>query len=129
MPAAPSSSAAVKKAGSVSPSETVYRSLRTAKQFETVFRLGSRRRIGGVLVVQTPGPDGPPRVGFVVGRKVGGAVERNRAKRRLREAVKLVPLIDGTDYVVVASAAVVDAPFERLQKWLLEAISSKEEEA
>jgi len=123
------SSAAAKRAGSESPSETVYLSLRTSSQFQDVFRLGSRRRSGGILVVQAPGPGGPPRVGFVVGRKIGGAVQRNRAKRRLRAAVRKVSLEDGTDYVIVASEAVVHTPFDRLIRWLSEAIIKEETEA
>ncbi len=65
----------------------------------------------------------------MVGRKVGGAVQRNRAKRRLREAVRRVPLQQGTDYVIVASAAVVDTPFDRLVRWLKTAIANEESEA
>lgn len=45
------------------------------------------------------------RVGFTATKKVGGAVIRNRAKRRLREAARtLLPLhgVPGTDYVFVA---------------------------
>ena len=35
--------------------------------------------------------DGPMRVGFTVSKRVGGAVERNRIRRRLREVVRLMP--------------------------------------
>jgi len=35
-----------------------------------------------------PGPDALPRVGFIVNRAVGGAVVRNRVRRRLREAAR-----------------------------------------
>jgi ribonuclease P protein component len=60
---------------------------------------------------------GPARVGFTVSRKVGGAVERNRVRRQLREVVRLsaaTSLNPGSDYVVVGRRAALDIPFVRL---------------
>jgi ribonuclease P protein component len=56
-------------------------------------------------------------VGFTATRRVGGAVVRNRAKRRLREAARhLVPLHGkcGYDYVFVARAGTAKRPWPRL---------------
>ena len=62
----------------------------------------------------------------VAGRLVGPAVRRNRAKRRIREAMSRVPL-GGRDYVVVATASVVRVPFEELTAWIDAALQDMEE--
>ena len=56
-------------------------------------------------------------VGFTATRKVGGAVVRNRAKRRLREAARLLlPELasPGFDYVFIARGGVTTRPWPRL---------------
>lgn len=69
-----------------------------------------------------PGVPGSPRVGFVVGKEVGGAVRRNRVKRRLREAIALAPLREGHDYVVAGTAELVELPFRELVEMVCEAV-------
>ena len=58
--------------------------------FERVYKQGKRHFAGHLTVFylrrETPGG---PRIGFTVGRALGGAVDRNRMKRRLREAVRM----------------------------------------
>ena len=58
------------------------------------------------------------KVGFSVGKKIGCAVERNRARRRIRETYRLneTRLKSGFDIVIVARRAAVDGPFDLLQK-------------
>jgi ribonuclease P protein component len=63
-------------------------------------------------------PDtGPPRVGFTASRKVGNAVVRNRARRRLKaaaDAVLAARARPGTDYVLIARAATPSRPYADL---------------
>jgi ribonuclease P protein component len=59
----------------------------------------------------------PPRVGFTVSRKVGNAVARNRARRRLRAAADAVMpshAAAGEDYVLIGRAGTLTRPFADL---------------
>jgi len=57
--------------------------------FERVYKQGQRHFSAHMTVFYLPQVEGGARFGFTVGRLLGGAVERNRIKRRLREAVRL----------------------------------------
>ncbi len=96
-------------------------------RFGQVYRKGRRSEVGGVLVITGDGESGPPEVGIVAGRSVGNAVRRNRAKRRLREAMSQVELQPDATYVVVASPEVVAVPFAELKDRLRAAIVENEE--
>jgi ribonuclease P protein component len=73
----------------------------------------------GAVLIQALPRDGEPvvRAGFTATRRIGGAVERNRAKRRLREAARLLlpaHASPGFDYVFVARGGVTTRPWPRL---------------
>jgi ribonuclease P protein component len=79
--------------------------LSRSADFDRVVRRGrSHATREFVLYVFPRGGEGPPRLGLSVSRKVGGAVQRNRVKRLLREAFALegARLPEDTDAVVVA---------------------------
>ena len=56
------------------------------------------------------------RCGFTVSKRVGGAVVRNRVKRRLREIVRALPLKPGTDIVISARPRTATAKFGELKQ-------------
>ncbi|MEL6575157.1 MAG: ribonuclease P protein component [Pseudomonadota bacterium] len=78
--------------------------------------LQARRRAEGEDA--SDGRQAPVRVGYTCSKKVGNAVTRNRAKRRLREAAAcLLPEAGkpGWDYVLIGRAgSTIDRPFEAL---------------
>jgi len=62
-------------------------------------------------------PPRPPRIGFTVSRKVGNAVARNRARRRLRAAAETVMsrhAAAGEDYVLIGRVGTLTRPFAAL---------------
>ena len=70
-----------------------------------------------VLQARKRTDDGPVRFGFTVSKKVGNAVERNRARRRLKEIVRLSDtnrMQSGHDYVLVGRRAALKLPFDRI---------------
>jgi ribonuclease P protein component len=75
-----------------------------------------------VVLVKLQATEDQIRVGIVAGRSVGGAVQRNRAKRLLREAMRaLLPnLAPGWDLILVARQPLLEADFQQV----LAAVSS-----
>ena len=73
----------------------------------------------GAVLIQARPRDAEPlvRAGYTATKRIGGSVERNRAKRRLREAARLLlPQLasPGFDYVFVARGGVTTRPWPRL---------------
>ena len=64
----------------------------------------------------------PPRVAFAIGRRVGGAVVRNRLRRRLRALARGSALPGGV-WLVSGSPGAGEATFAELQRWWDSAVS------
>jgi ribonuclease P protein component len=83
--------------------------LQTGAEFDAVFKRGVR--LNGRLFLLVAAPNGRTfdRLGLAVSRRVGGSVERNRARRLLRESFRRLPHAGGpgVDLVVVARADLV----------------------
>jgi ribonuclease P protein component len=95
-------------------------SMKTRKDFLAAAR--AEKWVGPVMLVQQRDrEDETPdiRVGFTASKKVGNAVARNRAKRRLRAlSAEMLPKSAkaGHDYVWVAKRGTVSAPFWKLRR-------------
>jgi ribonuclease P protein component len=90
---------------------------------------GVRRVTPSVTLELCKTPDGGDglRVGFTATKKLGGAVVRNRAKRRLRSAAAAVlPLCGraGNDYVLVARRDTLTRPYDQLLADLTSALTA-----
>jgi ribonuclease P protein component len=93
--------------------------LRRRAEFLRVAATGKKAATGGVVLQAMARGDGSPaRLGFTVTKKVGNAVIRNRTKRRLREAARLLlserPVV-GFDLVLIGRDSTRNRDFITLQ--------------
>ena len=96
--------------------------LRNRRDFRLVYSRG-RSFVNPMLVLYArPTGEGPCRVGFSISKKLGGAVDRNRIKRRLRELVRehSTKLRPGYDVVLVGRSRLKDAGFVEMRQALEE---------
>jgi ribonuclease P protein component len=89
--------------------------------FQRVYQAGRRQFTGNMTVFflrREAALAGEPRVGLTVGKVLGGAVERNRIKRRMREAVRLSrsTCSGPVDIVFNPRKSVLALPFTELVK-------------
>ena len=92
--------------------------LRTSRQFRAVYDRGQRFHTPffSAFYLSTENP--ATHIGLTVTRKIGGAIERNRCKRRLREAIRLArrpeAAAGGLDLVLNVKPELLTADFQRI---------------
>ena len=103
--------------------------LRSRQEFTAVQQRGRRVACRTLTLLAMPNQVGHDRLGIVASRRIGGAVTRNRAKRRIREIFRQrdrkARAEDGRhalDLVVIARREVATAPFTEIEKELVTAI-------
>jgi len=101
--------------------------LSRSAEFDRVYREGRSHSTRYLVIYSFPSAEARegPRLGVSVGRKVGGAVERNRVKRLLREAfwgaVERLP--EGHDFVLVARPDIGELTRGRGEEGVAEALT------
>ncbi|MBU1657908.1 ribonuclease P protein component [bacterium] len=86
------------------------------REFQSIYKRGKSSHSNSVVLFFLP-QNGIHKIGFTATKKIGNAVKRNRAKRRLRALFceYSTLLIDGT-YIFVAKQLTYEAPYEQLKK-------------
>ncbi|WP_428743717.1 ribonuclease P protein component [Sulfurimonas sp.] len=92
-----------------------FNTLKQHREFQFVYNKGKNQHSSSVVVFYLP-QDGIRKVGFTATKKLGNAVKRNRAKRRMRALFcEMAPALKDGSYVFVAKAALITAPFLTIQ--------------
>lgn len=85
------------------------------RDFDRLQRVGRTYRGRFLSLRLGRNQEGVVRVGFAIAKRLGKAVERNRLRRRLREAVRLSPVAPGWDILVIAREDAVHQDYHTLK--------------
>jgi len=98
--------------------------IKSRKDFVKIQKKGSKIISAGVVLqcLNNSNQENPSRFGFTASKKVGGAVQRNKAKRRMRSLVFDVMKkfeTKGWDYVLIARKEIVHRKYQKLKNDLI----------
>ncbi|MDD4400335.1 MAG: ribonuclease P protein component [Desulfitobacteriaceae bacterium] len=92
-------------------------------EFKKIFEAGKSYPGKYVVLVILKSSD-EKKVGFIASKKVGNAVERNRARRLIREVIRLniSHIIEGTQIICIARATIKGACYTDVEKSILQSL-------
>ena len=85
-------------------------------QFKSVYESGSSVADRFLVIKAMANGLEISRFGISVNKRVGNAVVRNQTKRRLREVLRLAPLLAGRDFIVIARQPAAEIDYHQLEK-------------
>jgi ribonuclease P protein component len=101
-------------------------SLKRNNEFRHVFSIGNRKIGNYVIIYILPGQQQNNRVGIVIKKEVGNAVQRNKIKRIIREIwrTRCNKLISGYDVVILVREKIIYARFSEIESEMAKLIQS-----
>ena len=100
--------------------------VRRRPEFERAYETGTRIHGRFMMLFVAPNGSTTPRFGVAATRKMGSAVERNRAKRLAREMFRRHAVAAGLDIIVVPRREMLDAPFASLEADYVAALARRD---
>ena len=95
--------------------------LKKRKEFSYIYKHGTFSACKILSIIYCKGYKKPSKIGFSVSAKIGDAVTRNKVKRKMREAVRLImPKINNNyNYIIVARNGIENCDFAEIQKSII----------